>query len=81
LVPAPRLLLDQPPNEQLQNRLLNLERWNSGALAQVLRVAGPTCEGLEDRLLGLGQIAEIVSVFVFLEERGRQAFASQRGLG
>ena len=70
LVPAPRLLLDQPPNEQPQNRLLNLERRNSGALAEVLRMAGPASEGLENRLLGLGQITEIVSVFCFLRGLG-----------
>jgi len=60
LVPAPRPLLDQPSHEQPQNRLLDLKRWNSSALAEVVRVACPAGEALEDRFLRLIQAAEIV---------------------
>jgi hypothetical protein len=45
------LLLDQAQNEQTENRLLNLERRNSGALAQLVGMTRPACEAFEDRLL------------------------------
>ena len=80
LIPAAGLLLDQPPHEQPENRLLNLERRYSGALAEVLRMAGPASQGLENRLFWLRQVTEIVSFFCLLRGIGPSAAPPQRRL-
>jgi hypothetical protein len=81
LEPAPGLLLDQPPNEQPDNRLLNLKRRNSGALAQLVRMAGAPPEALEDRLFWLAQIAGIARFFGFLGLGRLFAIPRRRRLG
>jgi hypothetical protein len=81
LVPAPGLLLDQPPNQELKNGALNLKRWNSGSLAEVLGMPRPAPEGLEDLLLKEAQIIVFLGTFVVTGRVGSPAATPQRGLG
>jgi hypothetical protein len=81
LVAATRLLFDQPPNQQLEDRPLHFKRWNSGLLAEVLGVACPAAEGIEDLLLREAQIIVFLGPFVLSGPVSSPTAGHQRALG
>jgi hypothetical protein len=81
LVAAARLFLDQASNQQLEDRPLHFKRWNSGSLAEILGVACPAAEGIEDLLLGEAQIIVFLGPFVLSGPVGGPTAGPQRGLG